>query len=114
MKKFNDFFQIGEAREFLRKKYPWVNLDNLNWIKIRDMANGDLIPVRKSGKFILMTPEEISPGGKLDRMNEDTRNRNRKIRDENRIREMEFFNSPEGKKMGDLILQLRKINRGLK
>jgi hypothetical protein len=52
-----------------RKKHPGV--EGLNATQMREVLAGRLVIVRHSGKrtFELMTPEDLRPGGKLDRHN---------------------------------------------
>ena len=96
VKKFTDFFQIGEARAAIKKMHPWICLDKLSWQKIKDLANGDLVPVKQGSKFILMTPADVAPGGKLDKHNFETRAKNRAIRMERRYQQAKFLNeNPE-------------------
>ena len=71
--------------EFFRK-YP--NVRGLNARQMRDILDGNLVMVKvkgRQGKFILMTKEEVAPGGKLDQMNAEIRRI--KTEREKRIRE---------------------------
>jgi hypothetical protein len=89
MKRFTEFSDIGAAREEIRRRFPDLCFDSLTWAQIRDVANGDLVPVRSGRKFVLMTKEEVAPGGKLDRRNAEVRATNAKTREESRRRQAE-------------------------
>lgn len=93
MKRFTEFSDINAAREEARRRFPKVSLDSLTWAKIRDIANGDLVPVRVAGKnkFVLMTPAEVAPGGKLHQHNAQVRASNAKARAQARIQAAEFL-----------------------
>jgi hypothetical protein len=80
-----DSFQV--IKDF-RSQFPWIRHGCLSLHKMKKILDGDLVPVRISGKnkFEIWTREDID-SGKLDRLNEEIRRNNRLIRYENKMRQ---------------------------
>lgn len=76
--------EMKEIMFRFKEKHP--NLNGLNITEMRKVLDGDLVIVPHSGtrKFLLMTPAQVAPGGKLDQMNAEIRAYNQKIREINR------------------------------
>jgi len=67
------------AAEF-KAKYP--DYSGLNIRQMKQVLIGEMVIVDVQGrkKFVLMKKEDVAPGGKLDQMNAQTRQHNRKVR----------------------------------
>ena len=77
----------GEMQEVhiqFRQRFP--HLQGLTVGEKRQMLRGELVAVKVEGlrKFVVMTKDDVKPGGKLARMNAETKAHNDKVRSERR------------------------------
>lgn len=76
--------EMKEVMFQFRMKYPRHRGVDIQTMK--QILSGEKVIVEKTGsKFVVMTKEEVAPGGLLDKMNAITREHNRKVRQINKL-----------------------------
>lgn len=100
-------------REF-KARFP--RLGGVDIYTMRKVLAGELVPVKVSGKnkFVLMTPEEVAPGGKLEKRNLAVRRENARRRAEARAAEAEFWKRPENAPIREAIRDAAMILKGIR
>ena len=74
-----------------KEKFP--NTTGVNITEMKGLLEGTLVKVKvsgKKGKFILMTPADLEPGGKLDQMNAKIKQYNAEIRRQDKAMQAEM------------------------
>lgn len=116
-------FTQEERLDIIRRfkaHFPTLDSSKLSFTDMKEILDGELVPVLHSHnrKFCLMTKEDVAPGGRLDKMNQETRERNRKIRrvmKERKLRALrEIDSNPDLHPIRDLMIDLTRILKHMK